>query len=399
MDDGIRLFDLPGLEVVGRRDWTEHNEETAALWKAFPAGRHSRVPIVLGCNARVLMLDPKYNPRGVTYRDYMLDAGVMGQGQLEFQYWMRFLLPGDHAHGMPEKWAVYIDFENIYDAAWFGAPVAWRDGQVPDTEPLLAGDRKNLLFDRGIPEPFGGEWAERCLAIAADWERKRAAGWTFLGVPVEPCPRGSLHNTDGVFTAACSLRGPTQFCMDLLEDPDYAHNLLAFLHESLRRRMKAWRTKLDMPAPQDGFSTADDSVELLSVEQYREFVLPLHGRLYEEFGTLNDRGMHLCGDAQRHFPILLEELEVTGYDTGFPVDFARFRRQMGPDVTLAGGPAVSYFIQDSPGPLVAETIRILRSGVLEGGRFILREGNNLPPLTPLANCEAFYETGRREGRL
>jgi hypothetical protein len=37
--------------------------------------------------------------------------------------------------------------------------------------------------------------------------------------------------------------------------------------------------------------------------------------------------------------------------------------------------------------------RILESGILEGGMFILREGNNLAPETPLENTEALYQAG------
>jgi uroporphyrinogen-III decarboxylase len=43
--------------------------------------------------------------------------------------------------------------------------------------------------------------------------------------------------------------------------------------------------------------------------------------------------------------------------------------------------------------------RILQSGVLEGGRFLLREGNNLAPGTPLENTEAMYYAGREFGVL
>ena len=27
-------------------------------------------------------------------------------------------------------------------------------GQIPDTPPILAGDRKNALFDAGLPDPL-----------------------------------------------------------------------------------------------------------------------------------------------------------------------------------------------------------------------------------------------------
>jgi uroporphyrinogen-III decarboxylase len=163
--------------------------------------------------------------------------------------------------------------------------------------------------------------------------------------------------------------------------------------------MKAWRERAGIPVPQEGFGSADDAIELLSSEQYREFVLPLHRRLYDQFGAPGNRGIHLCGDAQRHFTTIHEELGVVSFDTGFPIDFAQLRRDLGPDVLISGGPRVTLFLEDSPEPVIAETERILRSGILTGGRFILQEANNLAPCARLRVCEAFYETGKRLGRV
>ena len=390
------LFALPDLRG---EDFSAHNVMAKALWEDFGQRLHARVPFRLNTNPRMLMLDPKYNVRGLSYETYMTDPEVMGQAVLEWHYWRRFLLPGDHEKGIPEHWEVHIDFENLYDAAWFGCPVCYRADQVPDTEPLLDDAHKHLLFDRGLPDPFQGEWAERALRFLEYFRDKSAKGWTFLGAPVAPLSIAPFMSFDGVFTVAASLRGATELCVDLLTDPDYARQLLEYISTAVIERMAAWRKLLDVPVPQDGFGTADDSIQLLSVEQYREFVLPLHRRLYERFATAKDRGMHLCGNAQRHFLTIKEELGVSVFDTGFPVDFGRLRREIGPQVLVSGGPQVSFFLRDSAEPIVAEGDRILSSGILEGGRFILQEGNNLPPCARLALCEALYETGKRLGRV
>lgn len=391
----ISLFRLPDLST---QDFSKHNEESDALWKAFVSGTHPRIPVRFNTNPRVLMLDPRYNTRGITYREYMTDPEIMAQAMLEWQYWMRFVLPGDQEKGLPRKWTIWTDFENSYDAAWLGCPVHYREDQVPDTTPILDDDHKRMLFDRGVPGPFAGEWCDRWAAFMDAWEKKSRDGWTFLGVPVEPNRNMSpFAGCDGLFTVAVSLRGATEMCIDLMMDPEYAHELLAYLYESLTARMKAWRVRCGIPVPQDAFGSADDAVEMLSTDQYREFVLPWHVRFFDVFGTAKDRGMHLCGDAQRHFATLHKETGIQTFDTGFPVDFARFRRELGPDVSISGGPAVSFFIQDSPEPIVRETQRILRSGILQGGRFILQEGNNLPPAAHIENCQAVYDTGRQLG--
>ncbi len=44
------------------------------------------------------------------------------------------------------------------------------------------------------------------------------------------------------------------------------------------------------------------------------------------------------------------------------------------------------------------TREILQSGIMKGGRFILREGNNLPPLVPEENLAAFYAAALEFGQ-
>lgn len=392
----IEYFDLP---YRFREDFSAHNEMNQSLWEAFAQNEHERTPVQITTNPRMLMLDSRYNRAAPSYRAYMTNPDVMAQCVLEWSYWMRFMLPGDHEKGMPESWQVHIDFQNVYDAAFLGSPVMFHDNQVPYAAPLLNDDNKRMLFDRGISTPFTGEWVERALQFQEHFQDKSSRGWTFLGRPVLPPDSAPFAGTDGPFTAAAALRGPTGICTDMLVEPDYAHELLDYITEALITRMQAWRQHFGHPPLLLEWGTADDSIEMLSVEQYREFVLPHHRRLFDAFCPDGKRGIHLCGNVQRFFPVLKEELNVTSFDTGFPVDFARFREEMGPDILLSGGPRAPLFVEKDPAPLLAETERILMTGIGDSGRFILREGNNLPPCTPLENCEAFYRLGCRLGRI
>jgi uroporphyrinogen-III decarboxylase len=97
---------------------------------------------------------------------------------------------------------------------------------------------------------------------------------------------------------------------------------------------------------------------------------------------------------------LRDELGVYEFDTGFPVDFGRLRRELGPEVTIWGGPDVMILKDGTPAQVAEETMRILESGICAGGRFVLREGNNLAPHTPRANLLAMYEAVRTwRGRI
>ena len=143
---------------------------------------------------------------------------------------------------------------------------------------------------------------------------------------------------------------------------------------------------------------ADDSVALISTEMYIDHVLPHHRRIYDAFGTNVERGMHLCGNATRHFPTIVRELHVSAFDTGFPVDFGALRLALGPEIRIHGGPHVELLRCGTPKAVFEESRRILQSGILDGKMFLLREGNNLAPGTPLENIEAMVEAGLQFGR-
>jgi hypothetical protein len=382
---------------VSAPDFSQHNQHQAAVWRGFHAGRPTRVPMTISCNPRMILLDPVLNAKGYTFQQVFTDPAVMFEVHLDFAHWFRHAVPADIERGLPDKWTISPSFQNTFDAGWFGAPFYFAHGEVPDTRPILDDDNKRMLFDQGPPGPFDN-LMQRALHFL-DYFRERAPRVTFHGRPVEADIYNQPCGTDGPFTLACSLRGATNFCLDLRADPDYAHQLLAFLTDALIARQRAWRERCRLPARADAVFLADDSIALLSPDSYREFVLPHHHRLVSHNRLPGaPLEVHLCGDATHHFVTIRDQLGATAFDTGFPVDHAKLRRDLGPDIIIYGGPHVDLLLHGTPQQVAAETRRILRSGVMEGGKFVLKEANNLAPRTPLPNLQAMYDTCQREGR-
>lgn len=373
-------------------DFASHNAEVREMWAAYNAGTPYRTPIILGTNSRYFMFNAAANPAGLEFKEYFENPDVMFDTQLQFQRWSKFNLLQDQELGLPEKWTVSVDFQNFSEAALFGCPIEYMDGQVPDTIPAFA-DAPERIMENGIPAPFTGIMA-RALSYYEHF-KKRASGETFLGRPIEVTPYGIW--TDGVFTVACNVFGPDVVCLMMMEEPDRLRALFDFINTTCIQRLKAWRELCGLPAVQTGFAYADDSVALISTEMYREFVLPYHKRLCEAFATPEPRCIHLCGDSTRHFTTLQSELNIQNFDTGFPVDFGKVRQELGPKVRINGGPHVELLLSAKPDRVRAEVQRIMESGILEGGLFTLREGNNLAPYTPLENTEAMYHAGREFG--
>ncbi|HLK57134.1 MAG TPA: uroporphyrinogen decarboxylase family protein, partial [Chthonomonadaceae bacterium] len=359
----------PAGDRLAGFDFSRHNEEVCATWAAYHAGRPVRTPILPGVNTRYYMRHPAANPEGLSFDRYFEDPDVMFEAQLRFQRWSRFNLLQDADLGMPERWQIFVDFQNSYEAAWFGCPIAFCEGEVPDTRPAFAGCPERVM-ERGLPDPFAGimgrglEYYERF--------RERATRETFLDRPIAVMPPGFGIGSDGPMTVACNLFGPDFVCLALAAEPERLGRLLEFITTAAIARMRAWRHRVGIPVPQDGFMMADDSIALISTAMLRAHVLPHLQRIYAALGTSVERGIHLCGNSTRHFRTLRDTLGIRLFDTGFPVDFGRLRRELGPDVRLQGGPHVELLRAGTPGLVYEEARRILQSGVLEGGLFVLR---------------------------
>jgi hypothetical protein len=378
-------------------DFTQHNEDVRAVWQAYRSGKPVRVPVIVDADTRYFVLHDGLNPgERMSFEDYSEDAITMMDFQLRAAEYRVMNLNSrcDYEAGLPERFSVTVDMQRYFDAGFFGAEVEYRAGQIPDTIPPLTGDRKNWLFDRGQPDPLtGGVFAEAHQLHEVMAERL-ASGLTFRDREVVFEPFGL--DTDGPLTVATNLRG-TELYADFYNDPDYVHALLDFIVEGTIARIKAHRRFFDLPEISETWGYADDSVQLISTPMLREFIIPAHHKLIRGLTDADRIRIHLCGNATRHFKTLRDELGCYSFDTGFPVDFAWLRGELGPEVEIKGGPRVTLLRDGTPDQVEAEVRRILASGITEGGRFILREANDLAPGTPLANLDAMYAAGRRYG--
>ncbi len=381
------------------RDVAAHNAEVKEVWDAYHRGEPLRVPIVFGINPRYTMLRPDANPDGITFEEMFTDPDKMLQRQLEHEHWILHHLPQDRAMGLPAQgWHVTPSFQNTYEAAWFGCPWVFHGDMVPDTLPILADeDSKRKLFDQGLPDPYEDGSMKKMWEFREVFLQRQAEGYEFSGRPIAGVGVAAM-GTDGPVTTACNLRGATEFFCDLLLDPDYAQELLAYVTEATIQRIQAYRKQLGHALTTPGWGYADDSVALLSVEVFRDCVMPHHRKLLETFSEGGPNSIHLCGDATHLFCTLRDELNIRSFDTGFPIDHGALRDLLGDDIQIQGGPSVPFLVEATPEEVRSEVRRILSSGVTRGGKFILREGNNLAPEVPLENAVMLYEAGREFGR-
>ncbi len=379
-------------------DFQRHNQEVREVWDAFHDGEPLRVPVAWGISEQNFILDPKLNTSLYSFRQYMENPDVMMDVQLHFQEWTRFNVLQDSEMGIPKQgWdPIHIDFQNTAEPAWLGCPIIYGGrGSVPDTEPILRKD-KAALSDMEIPDPVRGNIMGRACEFY-EYLSEKLRDYQFRNRPVNGVVPVA-HMTDGPFTLACKLRGATELCMDIGEDPDWVHRLMEFAAEAISRRGKAWydfmNVKYPMPQWMSGF--ADDFCELLSLETYRQFVLPFHRRLVTTFSQGGPNHIHLCGRAQHLFKTLQEELNIQDFYVGFPTDMGRMRRDLGPGVRIMGNLHPLMFRYDSDAQITDKVRQALASGVMEGGNFIL--SGDVPPASSPRSLAVAYDAAREHGR-
>jgi uroporphyrinogen-III decarboxylase len=376
-------------------DFEKHNEEVRKLWDDFWKGNPTRAPTAFSMSPRMILLEPRLNPEKITAKDFFENPDIMWDVQLKFQKWLRYNVPQDAEMGPPEEWSIGVSFFNSYEAGWFGCSINYREGELPDTSPIL-NTRKEKLYEMEIPDPIHGNLMGRLLEYYEYFKEKRKK-FSFEDKPISE-KIGLPTGTDGPFVAACNLRGATEVCLDMYEDPKYFHDLMNFVTEGIIRRMKAWKNLVGEEYPVDNFFFADDSIELLSEKTYREFILPYHRKIFAEFSKGGANSIHLCGRASHLFPTVQKELNVQTFDLGFPTDLGEMRKILGKDVLLIGN-IHPMLLRDGPKEKIEEAVKKLcTSEVIDGKKFILHDGNNCAPCTPISHFEAMYEAGKKYGR-
>jgi hypothetical protein len=356
---------------MATQDFTQHNEEVKQVWETYRAGHPIRTPMVLGANPRIWILDPDLNVEGITWKSYCEDPELMFNTVLKNQYYMAHTLPHDMEMGVPEKeWEGYVHFGNVIEENWFGCEIAYRDHQISATTPRYTGGRKREVFEKGIPGPFDGIMGQ--VKEYQEYFQHRAANYEYYGRPVRIEPPSPL-GTDGPFTVALGLRG-TQLLEEITTDEAYFHELMSFITQAIIARIQAWRKYMRLEERPVTGGLADDAIQFLSVGMYKEKVLPYHRQFFEALYGPGPHGMHLCGNVQRHLPTLVKEFNVKSFETGYPINFASLRNEID-----------------------RKTEQILHSGIRQGGKFVMREANNLPPRVPLENMQAMYAATRQAG--
>ncbi len=320
---------------------------------------------------------------GGSYAEYFADPEVMLRSQIFGQKWILENVQSDRVFD-----AIYVDFQNAMDASCLGCDTVFgEDGLIWVREGWVRtkADVRKLKEIDPLKTNLGARalaYAERMCALADRYVVRLSDGAEFR--PAEH-PQLSF-GTMGVFTTAAQLVGLAELCEALYLEPSFARELLSVVTEKTIDLLQFCRRAQGMGA----FWLADDYAGNLSAQQFREFVLPCLRRIHAHF---SDRPFkfHMCGKVDHLVRVLADELCIDEFSMfGYQLDKQLVQTMMGGRVVLMGN--------INPMNLYTGTLETVMQESLEGlgifgkgeGGFILSDGANIAPGTPLENINAMW---------
>ncbi len=192
----------------------------------------------------------------------------------------------------------------------FGMPVQYGKDRWPDMvqgKKLSLAQIEQLDVDSLLKGSFVQELFSQMDMIESEW--------------------GKIHgylNWQGIFNTAFQLRGQDIF-LDLYDKPDHVHDFFAMICKVMIDLAK----KVHERQRRSGFfinqlSVSNCTVNMISSQQYREFVFPYDRKIALNFERF---GVHTCNWDITHYIDILKELPNLGYlDMGMQSDLSNIKR-------------------------------------------------------------------------
>lgn len=326
-------------------------------------------------------------------------SAVFQNAQEQFHWQLQFLkyrienVPEDMVCTGPTL-SVAPYFDNVLDSAAFGAQIVWPENETLHSLPTISTVEQMEGF--AIPAPGSGLWGQ-----ARDWwlqmrEFARDTKLTF----------GGLEGRVEVGRLGIGGLSPHMIAIDLVghdfywwqvEYPEQCHAFLAKITTGLIAAQRYFMTIDDRP--RSGFGLAEDTAQIMSPHMFREFCVPYTGRLLDTFGGgfQDGRGLHMCGQSTHLHRCLVDDLHISSFNIfGYMVDPQVAARNLGGRIYLWGNINPMLMLNGTREQVKQAALAALEA-MAPGGGFMLGDGANVCPGTPLANLAALTEASQEYG--
>jgi len=333
---------------------------------------------------------------GVRFRDYYRDPETMLRTQILGQKWLMENVRTD-AYSITGAWVgAWTDFQNTFEAGSLGCEIVFPDDDIPWVGPGWVKTEADLARLEAMDYIHSGinarqiAYRRAMMAVAERYPVRFLGGEVFY-----PGANPALtHTSDGPFGVAGDLMGQTELFTACYERPDFVRELLRIITGKMIEYLDFCWEEEQLPARD--FAWTDDLAVNLSAEMFRDLVLPQEKRLRFHFdGWLS---LHMCGKTDHLLEIFRDDLaihELQGF--GYQVSLDRIAGVMGGRVVLLGNIDPMLIHSGTP-EQVREATRIAIEKLAPYRGYIVQDGNNIPPGSPLANINAMTEAAELYGR-
>jgi uroporphyrinogen decarboxylase len=374
---------VPIDEIEARRE----RVETARRFK-----QPDRVPVIPALAHRFLI--PKV---GTPFRDYYSDPETMLRTQILAQKWLMENVRTD-AYSITGPWVgAWTDFQNAFEAGSLGVEIIFPDDDIPWVGPGWVKADEDLHRLEAMDFINSGLNAKQSAFRKAMIDVAGKYPVRFKGGPVfYPGAAPSLtHTTDGPFGVAGDLMGQTGLFIAAAERPEFVKELLRIVTDKLIAYLDFCWEEEKLPTPRD-LAWSDDLAVSLSGKTYREIALPFQKRIRDHFDGRHS--FHMCGKTDHLLEIFVDDLRIHEFQGfGYEVDLELVASVMGGKVVLLGNVNPMLIRSGTPAQVREATRRVIEVLAPRRG-FIVQDGSNIPPGSPLENIDAMMEAAEIYGR-
>jgi len=340
---------------------------------------------------------------GKRFKEYLNDPGVMLEAQLLGAKWILENVRSDFS-----KIVCYPDFMWVEDVSAFGAKVVYPDDDSPwiarphlleekdDLDPLLRVDYVNNGL-HGKMIAFYQEMKKR----AEDYEIQFLDGKVISAVDCVYMGGGGII---GPTVIAGDLYGVDNLLMALFDRPAWVQQLLSIIvDKALTWLDSVWKIGEGKAAfcsylYEGSMCIGDDGTAQLSPGQFEDFTLQPLKKLSKH---LHDKGLkvmaHNCGKADHILKYWMEEIGIDVYfGFSYLTDKQLIRELMGGKAILIGGIDPVKLLHGTPADVREDVRKTLEVFKFCPG-YIIMDGHNVAPGTPVENLNAVTEAAEQYG--
>lgn len=332
---------------------------------------------------------------GIPYNTIFKNSKEHYHWQLQFLKYRIENIPEDMVCTGPGLW-VGPYFDNVLDSAAFGAEIVWPENETLHSRPVITSVEQMERYE--MPKPGTGLW-------------KKAIEWSLEMRDYARDTRLTFNGVDGrvdVGMPGISGLSPHMIAIDLVgidfycwqsECPEACHRFLGRITDTLIEAQKYF-LKLDNRTWGGIGGAAEDTATVMSPAMFKEFCIPYTSRLFDKSPS---RGIHMCGPSTHLHEALIKDMRMTSFDIfGYQVEPAVAARNLGGKSLLWGNISPMLMLSGTR-EQVKEAAMVALEAMAPCGGFMLGDGANVCPGTPLENLaaltEAAEEYGMGNGRL